>query len=197
MKELLELRKRIKKKKPTFTRTDSNKKPRLGTKWRRPRGWHNKIRLHKKGYKRSVEPGHGSPVKVKGLNQQGLERVMITNIKALEAVKENQVAVISSSIGIKKKLDIAKKAKEKGIKIANFNVEEFIKKIEKQLQEKKQKKEKTVKEKEKKQKEKEKKAEEKETEKEGKEEGDELVDKIEKEEKKKEMDKVLTKKDSV
>ena len=45
----LELRKDIKKKKPTFLRQDGHKKKRLGNKWRRPTGTDNKVRLGLRG----------------------------------------------------------------------------------------------------------------------------------------------------
>ena len=41
---LLELRKRIKRKKPEFIRQDAHKKKSLESKWRKPKGLHSKMR---------------------------------------------------------------------------------------------------------------------------------------------------------
>ena len=61
IKELLDKRKALKKKKPVFTRQDAHKKKKVGWKWRKPKGSDSKMRVGKKGYKRSVRPGWGSP----------------------------------------------------------------------------------------------------------------------------------------
>ena len=48
------------------------------------------------------------------------------NLKELEKLKENQIAVIGN-IGKKKKIEIAKKAREMKIKIHNMNPEKYLK----------------------------------------------------------------------
>ena len=54
MSEKLELRKKIKAKKPNFVSQDTHKRKRIRPRWRKPRGWHSKIRLHKIGYRKMV-----------------------------------------------------------------------------------------------------------------------------------------------
>lgn len=66
IKELLELRRRIKKKKPTFVRKDIYKKKKLSRVWRRARGLDNKQRLHKKGAPLIPSTGYRAPRKVRG-----------------------------------------------------------------------------------------------------------------------------------
>jgi ribosomal protein L32E len=48
----------------------------------------------------------------------------------LEKIKKGEIAIVGK-IGMKKKIEIAKKAKEKGIPIHNLNVNKMLKKIEK------------------------------------------------------------------
>ena len=52
-KDLLEFRKKIKAKKPNFIRQDAHKKGEIKKKWRRPKGLQSKMRLHKRGYRKS------------------------------------------------------------------------------------------------------------------------------------------------
>ena len=128
----MELRKRIKSKKPDFIRQDAHKKKRLERKWRRPKGLHSKIRLNLRGRAKSASQGYRSPKKVRGLYKNGLRHSRISSVRDLEIMdpKENCI-IISSSLGNKKRIDILKKAKERGFVISNIkNPEEFIKKIE-------------------------------------------------------------------
>ncbi len=204
MENLLKIRSIRKAKKPTFVRSDSHKKKRVGKKWRRPRGLQSKVRLQKKGYVRKVKIGWGSPKAVKGLNKNGLKEVLVTNIQELpDSPNAQEGIIIKSSTGTRKKVDIIKKAIELNIKILNVkNPGNFLKKVEESILKNKAEKTKQKEEKEKKKKEKEKKAKEKEEEKKKKEGNtDELSKKVEDEEKKKEekkdKDKILIKKGSL
>lgn len=191
-KRLLELRKKIKRKKPNFSRQDSHKKKRLNKGWRKPKGLHSKMRLSKKGYKRSVTKGHKSPKMVRGFDKSGLKIIIINSIKELEKINPNEFGIlISAKIGLKKKIMLVKKAKEKGITMLNIkNAEKWIKEKEDTIKKKKELKEKKTEKKEVKKKELEKKAEEKKE--------DKLTEKLTEEEKKQkekeEKDKILTKK---
>jgi len=193
MKNLLELRKKLKNRKPKFIRQDSHKKKRVKFSWRRPKGLHSKMRLELKGYRRNVEIGWGSPKEVKGLSSDGLEKITVNNIddlKKLDAKKQG--ALISGNVGLKKRLEILKEAEKLKIKILNIkNPEKYIKDAEEFLKNKKEEKAARAKEKEKKKTEKK-----KETKKEEKtiEEKVELTDEEKKEKDKEEKDKLLTKK---
>ena len=193
--KLLGLRKSIKSKKPAFIKQDTHKKSRLKKKWKRPRGFQSKIRLHKKGYRREVYKGWGSPSEVAGLHPSGLKIIKVNMLKDLEGINpEEEGAMISKTVGLKKKLDIIKKAKEKGITILNVkDPENFVKDVEDVMSKKKAEKSKKLQEKEKKKKDAEKKTEEKKEEK-----GEKLSEKLSEEEKKdvekKKKDKVLIKK---
>mgnify|MGYP001170870742 CR=1 FL=1 len=184
-KELLELRKQIKDKKPDFIRQDTHKKKRLERRWKRPTGLHSKIRLKLKGRARGVSQGYRSPKSVRGLYKTGLVQSKISSLKDMERLDSKQSCIIiSSSLGNKKRLGILKKAKEKSFVISNIkNTDEFIKKIEEDINSRKKKKDEL----------KNKKKDVKEEKKEGK-----LTEKVsddgKKEAEKKEKDKVLTKK---
>lgn len=73
-----------------------------------------------------------------GFKQKNKERNMIknqrivtvNNLKELEKIRKGEIAVIGK-IGMKKKIGIAKRAKEKGIPIHNLNVNKMLKKIQK------------------------------------------------------------------
>ena len=89
--------------------------------WRRPTGRHNKMREKRKGSAAVVSIGYRS-------NRKLRERkiIKINNVKDLEKMKKNEVAIISG-VGKRKKIEVAKKAKEMKIEIYNMNPEKFLK----------------------------------------------------------------------
>lgn len=117
---LLNHRRRQKARKPEFRRTEAHKKLKLRDKsWRKPRGRHNKFR-ERVGGKKIVVSGYGSPRKVRGLHPSGYQEVLVHNPNQLGSVNSSDEAVrIASTVGVKKRLEIEEKAKEKGLKILN------------------------------------------------------------------------------
>ncbi len=196
IKRLIEVRKRIKKKKPAFIRQDAHKKKRLGVKWRKPRGLHSKVRLGLKGYRKKISKGYKSPSLIKGFHSSGLKVVAVSSVKDINKIKnEEEGIIIKKQVGLKKKIEIIKKAIESSIKILNIKKpSDFLKAVEVGLKKKKDKKDAKLSEKERKKKEKEVIAKEKKKKGETKETKTGEKEDIEKE-KKKEIDKVLTKKD--
>lgn len=190
--ELLKLRKKSKAKKPNFIRQDAHKKGEIKRKWRNPRGLQSKMRLHKKGYRKSPSQGYRSPSAVRGLHLSGLVPIVVSSKRDLENIDaKNQGIMVAKTVGMKKKIELVNYAKEKGIMILNIkDSAKFLADVEKKIKEKKEKKEARKKEKEKKEKKKEikPKKEEKLDEK--------LTDEEKKEQEKKEQDKLLTKKES-
>ncbi|NIO20435.1 MAG: 50S ribosomal protein L32e [Candidatus Aenigmarchaeota archaeon] len=121
--ELLEVRKKIKKKKPEFKRQEWFRKKSLGKKWRKPRGIHSKLRRQEKAKGALPRPGYGSPSGVRGLNREGYREVIVRNAKDLENVNPKEdVAVISKTVGRKKKLEILEMAKKRNIKVGNYKL---------------------------------------------------------------------------
>jgi len=200
IKESLKSKRDMKKKLPKFTRQSSHKKKRLGTKWRRPKGLHSKMRLQFRGYKGIVKVGFGTPKELKHVNRQGLREILIHNLNDLEKIDgKTEGIIIAKTVGLRNKIEIIREAIKKNTTIINVKKpEEFLKRIDDGIKKKKEDKTEKKKEKEEKKKELEKKAEEKKKKEEPaekvKEDKDELTKKIKKEEDKKEKDKVLIKK---
>jgi len=207
--KLLEIRARLKSKRPRFLVQDAHKRGELPAKWRKPRGVQSKLRLGKKGRRKKPSQGFRSPRLVRGLHKTGLKLLRVCSLKELDTLPKGVGIIISSKLGHKKRLEIIKKAEQLKIKIVNIKPEEFLKRVEKKRAEKLEKKEekgKKVVKKEKKEKkkiekkEKEevgkeevKKEEEKKKEKEEKKEEKELTEEERKETEKKEKDKLLSK----
>ncbi len=94
---------------------------RLGEKWRRPRGSQSKLRKEVAGRKR-VKVGYGTPRALRGKVLVGNELrdvVYVRCLADLANVKPTDVAIIASSIGKKKYLEIMRRAEELGIKVLN------------------------------------------------------------------------------
>ena len=189
MKALLELRKKMKRRKPDFVRQDIHKKTKLSKKWRKPKGYHAKMRQGKGGRRKTISTGYGTPKKVRGLTKEGLKPVLIRslNLEGINAKEEG--IIISSKLGSRKRVEIIKEAQKKGIAIINIkNADEYLKKIEDKLKVKEEQK--------KKRDEKKKEKEEKEKKKEAKDLTDKLSEEEKKEKDKIEKDKLLTKRES-
>jgi len=138
--------------KPKFLRRGWFKKPRLGRKrkkkqvWRKPKGRHTKTRLKRRGYPKQPSIGYGKERKERG-KIEGLKPVLIHNVNEMYSVKKDNIAFISASVGMLKKAEIAKKAIELGIKLANLDAEKFLEKIAKEKIKEKTKEEKKAEEK--------------------------------------------------
>ncbi len=122
------------KKLPTFLRRNWSKASRLGKGrkkkqvWRSPKGRHSKTRNERKGYPAIVKIGYKQDQKESGLLENKTP-VIVRNLRELEAVKKEQIAIIAN-VGAKKRIELAKKAKEKGIAVSNMNAAKIIKKAE-------------------------------------------------------------------
>src|SRR3989344_3619356 len=124
------------KKKPKFKRQQSILK-KLKSNWRRPRGLHSKLRLKKGGKGKRPKIGYRKEKNLRYLIKNK-ETVLIKSMKDLENI-DKQI-IISSSIGLKKKLDIIKKAKELKLDIINIkDVNTFLEDTGKKMEEKKRK----------------------------------------------------------
>ena len=136
----LSLRKELKNKKPSFRRQDSHKKKRVSrTGYRRPKGLQSKVRLNKRGYVKKVRPGYGSPSDVKGMHPKGLFPFVVDNVNQLEAIDTTREGVvISSNVGVKKKLQIISEAISKKIVLLNVkDPDQFVKDAEESMKQRK------------------------------------------------------------
>lgn len=120
-----------------FTRRNTTQYLRLGkrrkksVRWQKPKGRDNKMRLKFKGYPKTVSIGYVKNHKIRG-KINGKEQVHIKNINDLNNVKPNQIIVLGR-FGKKKKIEIAKKAKEKNLLIFNLNVNKLLKKNQEKI----------------------------------------------------------------
>ncbi|MCD4740393.1 50S ribosomal protein L32e [archaeon] len=94
---------------PKFTRQNSHRKKRLGTKWRKPRGIDSKQKQGKKAKGAKPRIGYGKPKTEKP--------TLIRNITDLE--KAQGKITIASIIGNKKREEIIKQAEQKKLEITN------------------------------------------------------------------------------
>jgi len=195
LKELLEKRLKIKKRRPVFVRKETRKKKKLKLSWRRAKGLHNKLRLKKKGYVKSPGSGYRVPRRVKGVHKSGLIPVLVSNLNQLNSITKDQGVMLSSKIGDKKRLVFITEIKKRGLTLLNLDADKTITRIESGVKERKElRKKKLEKKKEKKKgiEEKVKKEEVKKKEKEKEE--PELTEEEKKKLEKQEKDKLLTKK---
>ncbi|MBD3209324.1 hypothetical protein GF367_02810 [Candidatus Woesearchaeota archaeon] len=135
MQALLDDKKAKKKRNPRFTRTDSHKKRRLNPGWRRPKGLQNKMRLRKKGYKKSVTSGYSTPARLKGATERGLAIVTVNTLKELEALDPQREAALIARIGRKKKTALLAAAQRRGVTVANLPLKRYQEKTSSLLKE--------------------------------------------------------------
>ena len=128
MNKLLELRNKLKKRKPKFQRQDGHAKDSFEGVWRRPRGLHSKMRRNKDGHRRMPSIGYGSPSSVKNLDAKGMNRVLIKTLKDLKGLDvKKDVVVISASIGKRVKVRLLEEIKKLGLTVKNVkDVDAFI-----------------------------------------------------------------------
>ena len=137
---LLELRSKIKSRKPEFIRQDNPKRMKLNDKWRKPKGIHSKIRHHFKGRRKMPSPGYKSPAAVKGMHATGLKIIRISSPEEVSRINKNSEGIIiAKSVGVRKRLEILKKSREINVQVLNINAEDAIKKIEDYINSKKKK----------------------------------------------------------
>lgn len=117
---MLRARKKVKKKKPTFPRQEVYRLGKIKGVWRRPRGRHSKLRKSEKARGKKPTPGYGSPRSVMGLTRHGYREVRVSNLKDLTRLDpKKDAALISSTVGGRKRQEILKKAGELDIHILN------------------------------------------------------------------------------
>lgn len=122
-KEKLMIRKQIKRRTPQFLREEWFRYKRIPKNWRRPDGITSKMRINLKYRPSKVRIGFRGPKEVRGLHSSGFEEVIVHNTADLENINpKKQAARISSTVGTKKRIKIAKRAEELEIRILNMRV---------------------------------------------------------------------------
>jgi large subunit ribosomal protein L32e len=103
-----------------FQRRGVHEKKRLADVWRKPKGRHNKLRRQIKAKGPLPRPGYGSPAAVRGLHPCGLSDILVENEGMLAGLAPELHAVrIAAGVGMKKKMEIQKKAAEVGLRVLN------------------------------------------------------------------------------
>jgi large subunit ribosomal protein L32e len=117
----LRLRETIKKKKPSFIRSEGWRYKRLGQSWRRPRGLDNKMRREIKGWPPTVNVGYRGPKAARGLHPSGYKEVLVYNTEGLKKVDpKTQAARIAHTVGRRKRAAILAEARKKKITVLNL-----------------------------------------------------------------------------
>lgn len=115
-----------------FLRRSWDRYSRLGAgrkkkqKWKKPTGRHNKMREKRRGYLAVVSIGYRKKMEIRGV-LNGKKPIIVRNMEDLKKINEKGIAILGN-IGKKKKIEIAKKAKEMKINFFNINIKNFLKK---------------------------------------------------------------------
>jgi large subunit ribosomal protein L32e len=105
---------------PAFKRQEWFRYPRLGEKWRKPRGIHSKLRRHLSYRPPVVSIGYRGPMMVRDYHPSGFQEVMVYNPGQVEGVDPKVQAIrIGRTVGGRKRTAITEKADELGIRILN------------------------------------------------------------------------------
>jgi len=132
----LELRERVKKKKPRFVRQESWRYKRLSESWRRPRGLDNKMRRKIKGWPPTVNVGYRGPKVARGLHPSGYKEVLLYNAEELKEIDPKTQAVrIAHSVGKRKRARILVEARKRKITVLNIKEAKEAVEEEKELTE--------------------------------------------------------------
>jgi large subunit ribosomal protein L32e len=117
---LLELRRLKKEKTPVFQRQESWRYVRIHDAWRKPKGVDSHMRLSVKGWPALVKIGYRGPRAVRGLHPSGLRDVLVHNMTELETLSPNaDAARFAAGVGRRKRIELARRAKEMGIRVLN------------------------------------------------------------------------------
>jgi large subunit ribosomal protein L32e len=122
-KRLIELRKKINKKRPSFRRVESWRYKRVKDSWRKARGIDSRTRIKSKSGVKSPSAGYRGPKKVRGLHPSGYEEVRVHNINDLKDLNNKKHAIkISTNLGVRKRIGVIDYAQSRGFKILNLGI---------------------------------------------------------------------------
>ncbi len=88
-----------------FIRHAAHRKKRLGQKWRKPRGLHNKMRDHKRGASPMVQDGYRTD-KTKRGKRKGLLVTVIRTESDLSSLDPKVHGIVLGAVGMRKKLSL-------------------------------------------------------------------------------------------
>lgn len=120
--DTINVRKGVKKRRPTFARHEAGQKKRVGDNWRKPRGRQNKMRLNKAGHKVQISQGYRMPRLLRHHSTHiGLAIVHVRTMADMESIDaKKQCVIIASSVGMRKKQQMLDFAQEHKIQLVNI-----------------------------------------------------------------------------
>lgn len=122
-KRLLQIREKLKRKRPSFRRVESWRYKRVKDSWRRARGIDSKTRKKKKSGVKSPTVGYRGPKRVRGLHPSGYEEVRIFNLNDIKGLNNKKHAIkISAKLGAKKRIALIDYAQSRGFKVLNLGI---------------------------------------------------------------------------
>jgi len=122
-KRLIELRKKINKKRPSFRRVESWRYVRVKDSWRKARGIDSRTRIKSKSGVKSPSVGYRGPKKVRGLHPSGYEEVRVHNINEMKDLNNKKHAIkVSTNLGVKKRISVIDYAQSRGFKVLNLGI---------------------------------------------------------------------------
>ncbi len=117
----LRIRKQIKNRTPEFLREEWFRYKRIPQNWRRPDGITSKMRKNLKYRPSKVRVGFRSPRMVRGLHPSGFEEIIVHTTAELQHIDPKKQAIrIGGTVGTRKRLEIAKEAEKRDIRILNM-----------------------------------------------------------------------------
>ena len=120
---LMELRKKMKKKKPKFRRVESWRYKRVKDSWRKARGIDSQTRKKTKSGVKSPNVGYRTPKDIRGLHPSGYEEARVIHEKELEELDPKVHAIkIARRLGARKRMDLIDTATQQGFKILNVGI---------------------------------------------------------------------------
>ena len=120
---LLEIRKNMKKKKPSFRRVESWRYVRVKDSWRKARGIDSQTRKKTKSGVKSPSVGYRTPKKIRGLHPSGYQETRVEMLSDLEKLNPKKHALkIARRLGAKKRIEIIDQAQKRNFKILNIGV---------------------------------------------------------------------------
>lgn len=120
---LLEMRRNMKKKRPSFRRVESWRYVRVKDSWRKARGIDSQTRKKTKTGVKSPSVGYRSPKKVRGLHPSGYEEARVDKIRDLENLNPTKHAIkISRRLGAKKRIELIDYAQKRNFRILNIGI---------------------------------------------------------------------------
>jgi large subunit ribosomal protein L32e len=124
LKKMVNLREKVKSRKPDFVRQESWRYKRVDESWRKPRGIDSKMRKEVKGWPAKVKVGYRGPKAARGLHPSAYKEVLVYNVDDLSGINPKVEAVrIAHTVGARKRAEILSRARELGIHVLNPGAE--------------------------------------------------------------------------